>query len=413
MKAIKISRVSFSTMSVLLCAAVISSCGSSNETKKKDEAVVTATVKDPGNLQVIDAAPAATPVNQANPEIIVAVVPAAAPIGDVTNNSSDDSTKGKSENLKNEIKDETKTSTPLFDEAVAIKTGGKLAELNYTSFGDDGIMDLFRTNSTTVSKEQQTQNLTLAKAITGAKLKKIGSDMYLDLAIDEFGILKLYKLKAIVDGNKMKLSSISSTGDLEFQAGFVKCLDESCDTAYAKIKMSGAYTRIIFRTAATNNHFSFQSNVDETKYNLWKTYISNTVQGNNTSAKIVSIKTASFEVLNGKSAVGIQILTQDNESVSLSGSLLAADAGIVVNQLLSRTADLSVNYNLPSSVGKLSNLSAAMNETRLVNNNGKGQIKLKMIFSTGSVWLTLSPVEAKAALKAEQVKSFESTVPKF
>ena len=273
-------------------------------------------------------------------------------------------------------------------------------------------MQAFRDTAKTVGSEQQKLNKNLASAISGARLKKSGSDMLLDIATNEFESTKIYKLKAVTDGSKMKLSLISSTGDLEFQGGFLKCLDDSCEDAYAKIKLQGAYTRIIFRTSYMNNDFRIQQNITDANFKLWTSYIYNTIQGIGGDARISSVRASSYEVLNGKSAMGVQMLTANNEVFSVGTPLLAPETGTELAVDATKYADPSSNYNLPSTAGKSVVLSKAVSKVTLVNNNGKGDVKLKLSIDSGSIWMVLSRVP-KTTLSPAAVKTFESTVPNF
>lgn len=420
MKATQISKSIFTATTVLLCTAVISSCGASKESKRSEQKQQTTTNQPP-----IDGAPttASTPVPQ-QPQ-----APGGAPVGrqvgetqttegndtTVTTPKADAAPVGRvnTEDKKNEdTKKPGTNSVPDFKEDSAIKTGGQTGELNFTSASDDGIMELFRSKATTVSKEQQEMNSNLAKAINGARLKKSGSDYNLDLAITGIEKAELYKLKATADGNKMKLSLVSTTGDLEFQDGFVKCLDESCDTSYAKIKMSGAYVRVIFRTMNMNNHFMIQKDVQDDGLNLWKSYIQNTIEGSASSAQIEMVKASSYEILNGKSAMGIQLTTKDNQAVVLNTLLVAPEKGTDLKQKITKVTDLSMNYNLASTAGKANLLSSKVTETSLVKNNGKGQMSVKLAFSSGAIWMVLSPVKSKS-MTADEVSKFESTLAAF
>lgn len=411
----QLSKSIFSLSTALLCAAVISSCGASKESKRQATTTVAEVTAEPTTPPVAQPTIPTTPAQ-----------PAGAPVGrpaaegsvegEISGNQNDQSAPVGRQNTEQqngeEQKVEVKNSVPDFSEASAVKTGGQVGELSYTSASDDGIMELFRSKATTVNKEQQEMNSNLAQALIGAKLKKNGSDYNLDLAVNEFGQNKIYKLKATTDGNKLKLSSLSAAGSLEFQGGFVKCLDSSCNTAYAKIKYSGAYTRIIFRTMDMDNHFMIQKDVQDDGLNMWRTYVQNTVQGAATSAKIASVKGSSYEILNGKSAMGIQLTTQDNEALVLNTLLVAPETGTELNQKITKVTDLSMNYNLEATKGKSTKLSSTIAETNLVNNNGKGQLKIKMSFAQGSIWLVLSKVKAQS-MSAAEVAAFEATVPNF
>lgn len=427
MKLFKVTRSSIaSTLSIVLCASVISSCGSSKDSKKASGTPTigstsgTPTTVNPDGTTGSTGTPGA-PTNQipqpTNPEGIpgntgapVGTTPPpvisnngepAAPIGKVPVKPGSGS--GSSE-------EKPKTTTPDFKEAKAVTTGGKSGDLNFTSASDDGLMDAFRTNASGVPAEQQKLNKNIAQAIAGARLLKSGSDMSLDLVLTEGGASKIVRLKAVSDGTKMKLTLLSSTADSEFQGGFLKCLEASCDDAYAKIKVEGGYARIIFRNTNMNNSFGIQEKITDADFTKWTSYIYNTIQGTSTTATIASVRASSYEVLNGKASMGIQLLTNDKEAFSVGTPLLAPEAGTVLAVDATKYKDPSVNYNLPGTAGKSFVLSQLVKSVSLVNNNGKGQLRLKLSIGTGAIWMTLSRVP-KATMSAAEVKAFEATFP--
>ncbi|MBC7466957.1 MAG: hypothetical protein H7256_13290 [Bdellovibrio sp.] len=306
------------------------------------------------------------------------------------------------------------------------KTGGSENELLYTGAGSDGLLNEFKAKSAAVSSEQQRRNSNLAKAIVGARLtKSIGQDSIVDLAIDEriqgVGSIKNYRFKAQPAGNMLKLSSIaqSGNGNLEFQGGFLKCLDLNgqCATAYAKIKMSGAYTRVIFRKSVADTYFLTQQFVeDNLAFDVLKSYAENAQNGIQTSRKIDNVVVSSYEVTNGRASMGVAITTADKELIGLSVPLLVSNSGSAVDTGVAKVSDISKSYDLVSSAGYSSRISDSITDARLVANNGKGQLKVKLNFASGlnsgSIWLVMSTVEKKT-MSVEQVRAFEATVKAF
>ncbi len=311
-----------------------------------------------------------------------------------------------------------------FDEAEAVKTGGKLDSLNYTSSSSDGLMTEFRGYNNKVNAEQKTMNLNLAKAVINAKLKRTtgSGDMLVDLILDESlaGVKKItsYRLQATQAGDKYSLTKINSNGDLEFQGGFLKCTDADggCDNAYIKVKMSGAYVRVIFRKSYADRYFILQEGSAGSSFEMWKSYLTNTVNAATTSQKLASIQVSSFEVVNGRSAMGVLIAAEDKEVVGLGVQLLVADKGTVAGSSVAKVADLSKNYDLLSNSNASQNLAQAIKEAKLVNNNGKGEVRIRLDLSAGSqqaaLWLTLSNIQ-KASLSVAEIQGFEGKIPKF
>lgn len=228
-----------------------------------------------------------------------------------------------------------------------------------------------------------------------------------------------YKLKATENGNRYILSQISGTGDLEFQGGFLKCADVGggCENAYIKAKFSGAYVRVIFRNSYADRFFILQDGSAGSSFELWKTYLTNTVNFSSSPQKIDYVQSSSFEVVNGRSGMGVAIVTADKELVGLNIPLMAPDAGTQVSVQASKLSDLTLNYDLNQSGAAYSQrLSAAIKDVRLINNNGKGDVRLRMDLSSdgqnAGLWLTLSRL-TKPTLSVSEIQSFEAKVPLF
>ena len=321
----------------------------------------------------------------------------------------------KSDNKSEDSKKESaQTKSGSFNQAEAVKTGGQSKELFYTASSADGLMTEFRSYNSKVSAEQSKMNASLAKIITSAKIKKSGSDMMIDLTTDEQGILQTYKLKATQAGDKHTISVVGQTGDLEFQGGFLKCLDknDSCDNSYIKVKLSGAYTRIIFRTSYANRLFQYQDSTSD-GHRLWMTYVNNSTQASSTNLKFKSAQVASFEIVNGRAAMGAMILTQDNESVGLSFPLVASAQGTEVSAAAVKSQDVIKIYNLAAIGATSQRLAQAITTAKLVNNNGLGDVRVKLEFgSTAGIWVVLSRV-AQDTATVQDIRNFEAKVKAF
>lgn len=310
-----------------------------------------------------------------------------------------------------------------FDEAEAVKTGGKLDSLNYTSSSADGLMAEFRGYNNKVNAEQKAMNLNLAKAVVNAKLKRSNTgDMLVDLTLDESlnGVKKItsYRLQATQAGDKYNLSKVSTNGDLEIQGGFLKCTDADggCENAYIKVKMSGAYVRVIFRKSYADRFFILEDGSAGSSFEMWKSYLTNTVNGASTSQKLDYVQVSSFEVVNGRSAMGVLIATEDKELVGLGVPLLAADKGTIAGSNVAKVNDLAKNYDLLSNANSSQSLAQSIKEAKLVNNNGKGEVRIRLDLSSGSqkaaIWLTLSNIQ-KASMSIAEIQGFENKLSKF
>ena len=312
------------------------------------------------------------------------------------------------------------------DSDEAVKTGGQSPEgLFYTSSGDDGLMSEFKSYNNKVSAEQKQMNMNLAKGIVVAQLKRQLADnsIQLQLTVDEFGKLKTYVMKASQEDNRLKLTLVSKTGDLEYQGGFLKCTDTDggCENAYAKIKLSGAYARVIFRSSYASRLFHMPSTNTSKAFALWQTYVNNTVDNVQGATQAISyVQVSSFEVVNGRSGMGVLLVTDDKQLVGLSVPLLAKDKGSSVDVAVQKISDLSQSYDLKKLAATYSTkLSDTIKSVRLERNNGLGDIRLKMDVSDSAndaqkslIWMTVSKMN-KATMSVGDIQEFEKTLKAF
>ena len=432
----------------VLSALTFSSCGKSKDTKPTPAAVTTATqtTTPPTKTRPESSTPSGTlhgAPTPTNPDGVIgnidpnnqnagAPVPVLNPNQPINPNSNDgiiiieEPTLGPADSAGGQQAVVPNASSAVglkFDEPEAVKTGGKSADLNYTSSANDGLMSEFRARAKTVSADQQKLNQNLAGAISSAKMRKSArGEMNVDLLIEDINRKnQLYSLKATADGDKMKLTSVTTAGnELEFQGGFLKCLDADggCQNAYIKIKFSTAYARIIFRNTYADNNFSIYTNeqaaAPNLNFDLWKSYILNKTSGAAVAQKIDYVQVSSFEVLNGKSAMGVLVMSKDKEAVGLSVPLLAAEKGTTVSVPVTKISDLGRSFDGASNASQ--KLSQALSSARLVANNGLGQLRLLLNFSQNEadskIWMDVSRVQP-ATVSIADVQKFEATVPKF
>lgn len=404
----------------VLSALTFSSCGKSKDSKNTAPAVVTAQTESAPQL---DGAPVSESVTEsADNSAAVNTLPAA-PTGHSNSAADNDgNTTGEisaeidAKDSKNKNSSDLASNIKFSATDEVTKTGGKSQALNYTSAGSDGLMAEFKTYAKKVNAEQQKMNQNLAAAIVSAKLQKVEAtgEVLVNINVDEFGKLQTYKMKATDAGDKMQLSLASATGgDLEFQGGFLKCLDldGGCDSAYIKVKLSGAYTRIIFRNSYANNHFDIYTNAALPKnanFELWNSYILNKTSAASVNQKIDYVHMSSFEVVNGKSAMNALVVTADKDAVALNIPLLVSDKGSEVSAPVAKISDISNQYS--------QKLSQALKDATLVANNGLGQLRLLLNFSAdksdSKIWMTLSKVQ-KSAMTVADVQKFEASLKAF
>lgn len=322
------------------------------------------------------------------------------------------------------VQEEVRAYQVDFSNVVAVKTGGLAGEGYYTSVGHDLLMGEFKSYNAKVSAQQQTMNNNLAKAIVNAKLARAtgGGAISLTLTVDEFGTLNTYKLNAGSDVEKMNLSLSKSgtTGEMEFQGGFVKCLDKNggCNTAYAKVKFSGGYARVIFRNTEADRHFLIQKDVTgNSAFATFSNYVLSSSNDLNTNQKIEALKLSSFEVVNGRAAAGAMLTTLDRQVVGFNIPMVVSSVNSEANTAVAKNADLSKNYDLVNLTKSHSvELSRSINSVRLVNNDGRGHFKLQLQMGTeaspASIWLVVASMPSQT-ISIEQIRSFENKLKAF
>ena len=168
----------------------------------------------------------------------------------------------------------------------------------------------------------------------------------------------------------------------------------------------------MFRTSYANRLFQYQDSTSE-GHRLWMTYVNNSTQASSTNQKFKSAQVASFEIVNGRAAMGAMILTQDNESVGLSFPLVASAQGTEVSAAVVKSQDVTKIYNLAAIGATSQRLAQAITTAKLVNNNGLGDVRVKLEFgSTAGIWVVLSRV-AQDTATVQDIRNFEAKVKAF
>lgn len=311
-----------------------------------------------------------------------------------------------------------------FGSQFADLSGGQTKDLFYTGAGRDGLLAAFKSQAGAASSDQQKLNANLSRAIIGARMSKANKQSAtIDLAIDESfkGGIKNYQLKATPAFGVMNLSLVkqAANGNLEFQGGYLKCLDldGGCDNSYAYIKLSGGYAKIIFRKSYVDTFFLMQEKItNNAGFDELKDYAQNKRDDVSTAKKIDKIQVASYEVVNGRAGMGFALTTVDKQMVGLSIPLLVSDTASLVDVAVAKSSDISRGYDLQSSAGYSSQLSQSITDARLVGNTGLGELKLKLNFAaganSGSIWIIVSKVQVPT-LSLEQVQAFEAAQKPF
>lgn len=307
-----------------------------------------------------------------------------------------------------------------FVNSAAVKTGGKSQDLFYTGAGRDGLLSEFKSYMTKVSPEQQTMNANLAKAVVTAKLSRRTSSgvIAINMIFNEFGKTKTYRLTGSTEGNitKLNLSPSGTNGAMEFQGGFLKCLDADggCEMAYAKMKFAKGYVRVIFRNSLADMHFQYtDENQSNPGFSLWMKYILNSSRSEQVAQTFDTMQLSSFEVVNGRAGMGALLTTHDREMLGLSIPLVVSGVNSDVDAPVAKLNDLASNYDLaPQASAYSQNLSKALGAVKLIKNNGQGEIKMTFAFGEATIWMVVKRVQ-KETLPISEIRKFEIGVKNF
>ena len=249
---------------------------------------------------------------------------------------------------------------------------------------------------------QRAKNLKFASSIVTAKLKKSPKGKYvlLQVKIVETGKEKEKDRERTITysgvlstqkrSNKIELSSRDKDGKtLKEQKGSLICLDEGrpqmmdCQTKVAEITLNKAVARIILRKSPIEINADFGSTKCRTQecedvYALFYDYGSEK-QGKVAAAfdpKQTYMET--FEVIQGRSAFNILIVSRGGEAMKMEGPLANPELYPQLDTELNRR--LTQDELVDSATQKLrkTKMNESLNDVRLQANDGQGNLLIKV-----------------------------------
>lgn len=291
--------------------------------------------------------------------------------------------------------------------------------LSYTSAGADETLEYFKNLNKRQTAMQQQMNMKKATEILSAELTVDEESLEARILLTMSNGQK-YKLAGAPEGDgRADLAQLRSNGMLQVK-GFHKCIDTDggCNTSYAKLQFSdGSYARIVFRQARASYKFNLPAaeGNDSQAHVLLEKFIINGHEKADTIHKLSKIDVSSFEVVNGRSGVTVEILGDDDNLIKFAGPLLAPEGGTVVNTQMFKIIDLTPSEDLMSENMYVFDRAKGITDIRMIRNNGLGQMRFALRTKQNDagrskvIEMTLSPV-AGAAMSTQDIANFESTI---
>lgn len=193
------------------------------------------------------------------------------------------------------------------------------------------------------------------------------------------------KSKKVSSNQKIYLRAFAKDGkEFKNQSGTLECVDATvtkmldCQTKVASINLNGALARIIFRTSDMNLNVNFKEKcLTETCDKLYEMF-QNTQYTTSSNNRIKSRSLESFEVIQGRSAFTLLVLSFENEILKVEGELSNPEH----SRFSANGMDELMNQNLTSEELKDPQTQALRKTTfnkfiksvRMVGNEGNGNL---------------------------------------
>lgn len=276
-------------------------------------------------------------------------------------------------------------------------TGGQTSDgMLYTSSSTDNIHAVLRARNEKVGYAQKRLNMEMAASVQSASLHvdALSGEATVVVKMAEGNSQTTYVLAgALGEGSAQRLKVVrgsatdKTTGRRAVEAS-IKCLDldGGCENTFARLRFtvngSPSVVNIVFRQSSADAFFQLPGEYsNNTEYLYLREFIHNSIKGVQTDNKISEIQMNAFEVVNGRSGFDIQLKGRNKELLGFRGPLLAPEAGSAVNVQLARIGKEANDTMDLISMGNVSlKYANYIQEARLVNNNGLGQVRfvLKM-----------------------------------
>lgn len=275
-------------------------------------------------------------------------------------------------------------------------TGGVESDgMVYTDASEDFLITFLRNRFDAVENQViRERNLKLAQSILDVKMSKEASGR----------TLIRIKMKAdkkermtILTGDfdqELRYSKVKGTGGNtavpETVTGELRCVDlnqSSCETAILRLMVGQpgqrATAALVLRdtTARLNVSMNLEEKSDPTYSQLRNLMVASMFSAAGED-KLKPIQFASWAVANGRSGMKIRMISEKNEILVFSSKLLSQQgAGSEVNLAVDRNLEFEDMNDIENMIGRSTKISDSIKEVRMVNNNGLGQVKFKLMWN--------------------------------
>ncbi len=303
-------------------------------------------------------------------------------------------------------------------EGTVVKTGGlksageRSTEMYYTGSSNDQLLETLLISMNFKSDAERSVDMQIARDIKFAKLnieKKSGKRV-LSISTDEVDTkMQIFQLiESDQNANfllPVKRDLSAPVGHLEAVSAELICMDatvsknangaDDCLVTVAKVQFANGQANIIFRKnhALADAEFvlsdkdvtAYNANeLDQTGLGMWLRYVSNRVDQVITIEKAEKVIVSSYEIVGGKSEMGVLITAADGASAGIRVPLLAGLKGSTVNanSYMHNHIDNKFDFSSYSVAKKVKsfNLGNVVHGVKLVKNNGRGDVMLSVTF---------------------------------
>ncbi len=270
------------------------------------------------------------------------------------------------------------------------KTGAKNRDgLVYTGSGVDETLEILKSRESALSREQQKKNQKLAQSIESVEFSQDLHTQVVSLSVrlKDGKQSEIYNLSTnpLVDNSVIGAACVNSalgfrtTGNDEV-SGTAQCLDLSmsesrCNnvlvTFVVKKGQSKSAAQILIRSSYADVYADLKEASNNPEFAVFKDFLVNSYLDRDTRNKVESINMVSYEILNGRAAVELQILGFNKEFMGFGGELLSSESSNNVNVAFQKRSPRANNEGLHL------NLLNSLGDVRLVMNDGRGRLTIK------------------------------------
>ena len=269
-------------------------------------------------------------------------------------------------------------------------------DLLYTGSSTDYLLTYLRLRNEDPNLDAgvKARNLQAAQSVRAVNLSRdeFSGDVVVTLKIREGLNLKNYVFAGgLSDGetiSSLRLvkgrNGLKTTGEQSI-TGKIKCLDDDggCETMFARLVIGDqpgtrAAVAIVFRESLADIRASLSKSTGSPEYENIRNFWINSHNEANTDHKLKKAVLKSFEIVNGRSGFEAQIIGENRQLITLSGPLLAPEAGTAVDITASRMSQMQESFDLDSITGYKLDLANFIGSAKITNNNGLGQVRIAL-----------------------------------